>query len=85
MHELAENLDFSINGTHSGSMPNKNDKMYKGEAGKKLYEEHLNAARGFYAYQRAHGFAQQYEINLRKDLKNVSGGFAGGVLGPQNK
>jgi RHS repeat-associated protein len=81
MHELAENLDFSIRGTHSGTMPNRKDKQFKGKEGKKLYDALYAEARGWNAYPRAHGFAQQYEIRLRQDLKGISGGFAGAVLG----
>ena len=85
MHELAENLNFSIQGTHTGPIPNKGDKEFKGKAGRKLYDDLMNLARGGFDYYRAHGFAQQYEIDLRNDLRNVSGGFAGGGVLDRNK
>jgi hypothetical protein len=79
LHELAENLDFSINGTGVGNpAPDKN--LQKKKATKALYDQQMELHRGFVDYRRAHNFAIRKEIQIRRDLTTINGGFAGGEV-----
>jgi hypothetical protein len=79
LHELAENLDFSINGTGAGN-PAPDKKLQKNKATKALYDQQMELHRGFVDYRRAHNFAIRREIQIRRDLTTINGGFAGGEL-----
>ena len=79
LHELAENLDFSINGTGAGN-PAPDKKLYKKKATRALYQQQYNLHIGAVDYERAHKSAIRREIQIRRDLSTINGGFAGGLL-----
>ncbi|MCC7308867.1 MAG: hypothetical protein IT173_14985 [Acidobacteria bacterium] len=70
IHELAENLDFARNGTHSQFSP----PLERGSS-----EFQRQQYYGYRHYRRAHDYAIRREAMIRRDLK-LAGGFAGGSL-----
>lgn len=82
IHELAENLDFSINGTGAGH-PAPDKKLLKKKATKALYQQQYNLHIGGVDYARAHTYAIRREVQIRGDLTTINGGYAGGQLQKQ--
>ncbi|HMM81501.1 MAG TPA: RHS repeat-associated core domain-containing protein [Pyrinomonadaceae bacterium] len=68
IHELAENLDFARNGTHSPFSP----PLSKG-----MSDVDRDRYYGYRDYRRAHDYAIRREAMIRRDL-HLAGGFAGG-------
>jgi hypothetical protein len=83
IHELAENPDFSINGTGGGN-PKPDRKLLKKKATRDLYYQLYNLFIGAVDYERAHKYAIRREIQIRRNLSSIKGGFAGGKLENQN-
>ena len=81
MHELAENLDFSMRGTHSGDMPNIKDKQFKGKEGRKVYDALWAEAR-LQRIQASSRVCATIRNSVSNDLKGISGGFAGACWAP---
>lgn len=79
IHELAENLDFSINGV-GGGVPYPDPSLYKKKATRQAYIALYNGANGVDEYDRAHGYAISREVQIRRDLTTINGGYAGGAL-----
>ena len=82
IHELAENLDFSINGTGGGN-PAPDKKLLKKKATRALYQQQYDLHIGVVDYERAHKSAISREAQIRRDLTTINGGFAGGVIKKQ--
>lgn len=79
IHELAENLDFSVNGTGANA-PKPDESLKEKKATRALYDQQVNKARGFEDYARAHRYAIRREAKIRNDIKTITGGYAGGSL-----
>lgn len=84
IHELAENLDFSINGA-GGGHPAPDKTLYKKKATRALYQQQYNLYIGGVDYERAHKSAISREVQIRRDLTTINGGFAGGSLAKPKK